>query len=79
MSDQQLTKLDEVSKEVPVVMLNQVYSHFEHGIMNVGGEMFKKRSTHIILLEKEPRTLVCEKPMVKSFMFEITNEGVCKK
>ena len=50
--------LNELSKNTPVIITNQVYSNIKKkNIEMIGGEMFRKLSNRIIRLEKNPRRL----------------------
>lgn len=65
-----------LSKGIPVIITNQVYSDFNNNIRNVGGNMIKDSCNCIIQLVKNPRTFKIEKPIVKEVRFEIKNDGV---
>jgi len=71
----QFSILKELSKKIPVIITNQVYSNMENKIIMVGGEMFRKSSDRIIKLDKEPRRIVFEKPAGDKLKFKIVNEG----
>ena len=77
--DKQLRKLKEISKEIPIIINNQVYSDINGNVNIVGGDMLRNWSDTIIKLEKNPRKLKVEKPEKKEFLFEIKEEGIIKK
>ena len=75
--DQQLQSLKEITqKNVPVILINQVYDNYEKGITPVGGSMIKNWCQTIIKLEKEPRKIIREKKEKKEALFEIKNETI---
>jgi len=68
------------SKEIPVLITNQVYTNIEDGKINiVGGNMIKNWSKCLMKLEKNPRKLVLEKPCFKEIEFEIKENGIFLK
>lgn len=71
----QFNILSEISKKIPVILINQIYSFNDKDKM-VGGDMFKNWSKKIIKLEKDPRKIILEKPNFKQINFEIVNEGI---
>jgi len=77
--DKQLRKLKEISKEIPVIINNQVYSDINGNVNIVGGDMLRNWSDTVIKLEKNPRKLKVEKPGKKEFLFEIKENGIIKK
>jgi len=77
--DKQLRKLKEISKEIPVIINNQVYSDINGNVNIVGGDMLRNWSDTVIKLEKNPRKLKIEKPEKKEFLFEIKENGIIKK
>ena len=77
--DKQLRKLKEISKEIPIIINNQVYSDINGNVNIVGGDMLRNWSDTVIKLEKNPRKLKVEKPDKKEFLFEIEEEGIFKK
>ena len=77
--DRQLRKLKEISKEIPIIINNQVYSDVNGNVNIVGGDMLRNWSDTVIKLEKNPRKLKVEKPEKKEFLFEIKENGIIKK
>ncbi len=73
----QLNHLQQISRTIPVLVSNQVYSSFdEKKIKMVGGEILVNRSQRIIELEKEPqRKIILRKPEEKESLFTITDRG----
>jgi len=65
-----------VDKNIPVLVTNQVYSKMTGVIEPVGGMMIKRWSQYLIRLQKDPRLMVVEKPIVKETFFSIVNEGI---
>ena len=73
----QLGILNELSKKIPVIIVNQVYNDISKDkIEMIGGSAFKKMSIKVILLEKGPRRLIFEKPAKDQVKFEIVKEGL---
>ena len=73
----QLKTLVSISKEVPVIITNQVYTKIPENIITpVGGELIKKFCNKIIELEKEPRKIKLIKPEEKEILFEINEKGI---
>lgn len=70
-----LRKLKHISKEIPVLLLNQVYGN-EDGNISLGGQMIKNFSDYIFEFEKEPRKIKMVKPLEKEFLFNIENKGI---
>ena len=73
--------LNELSKNTPVIITNQVYNNInKNNIEMIGGEMFRKLSNRIIRLEKSleknPRKLVFEKPTGERIEFEMEEGGL---
>ena len=69
--------LDELSKNTPVIITNQVYNNIgKNEVSMIGGEMFKKWSSRIIKLEKNPKKIIFEKPTGSRINFEIRKEGI---
>ena len=69
--------LNELSKNIPVIITNQVYNNIgKNEITMIGGEMFKKWSDKIIKLEKNPKKIIFEKPIGKPVSFEIRGNGI---
>lgn len=75
----QFSILSELSKNIPVIITNQVYNDInKKDIEMIGGEMLKRLSDRIIRLEKEPRKIIFEKPAEEAIRFEIVKEGLKK-
>ncbi|MBI2105890.1 AAA family ATPase [Candidatus Woesearchaeota archaeon] len=73
----QFSILNELSKNIPIIITNQVYNKVDKNeITMVGGEMFKKLSSRIIRLEKTPRRIIFEKPAGEKINFEIKGNGI---
>ncbi len=71
--------LSELSKNIPVIITNQVYNDInKKDIEMIGGEMLKRLSDRIIRLEKEPRKIIFERPVGEAIKFEIVKEGLKK-
>ncbi len=69
--------LKQISKKIPVVIANQVYSKLDGNDSPVGGEMIKKLSDCLIELSKNNfRELEIKKPINKKVKFKIENNGV---
>jgi DNA repair protein RadB len=77
--NKQFSILNDLSKEIPILITNQVYSNLKlDELTMVGGERFKSWCRRIIRLDKEPRKLVLEKPSKEETDFEIKEAGVFK-
>lgn len=73
----QFNVLSELSKNMPIIITNQVYTNLNKEKEEmVGGNMFKNWSKKIIKLEKNPRKIIIEKPYYKKIYFEMVNEGI---
>ena len=69
--------LNEISKNTPVIITNQVYKDIgKNELAMIGGEMFKKWSNKIIKLEKSPKRIIFEKPIGNPISFEIRGNGI---
>jgi DNA repair protein RadB len=74
---QQMNRLSEISKEVPVLIANQVSANMEtSGVKLIGGKIVERRSKKLIKLEKKPRKMKFIKPKEKVFLFEIEERGI---
>lgn len=76
---EQLRKLKEFTKlEIPVIIINQVYSNMEeNGINPVGGDLIKNHCKKIIRLDHNiKREIILEVPERKRTFFEIVKEGI---
>ncbi len=76
--DRQLRMLNEISKEIPVLITNQVYHNFSGETRMVGGDMVKNWSKCLIELKKEPRKIILKKPEQKEMFFKIEETGIIK-
>ena len=75
--DRQLRFLFEISKEVPVILTNQVYDKMDSNEkVSVGGNMVLKWCKKIFELNKEPREIVMHKPENKKDSFTIIDSGI---
>ncbi len=74
--DKQLLMLKAISKNLPVIITNQVYSDLEGDIKNVGGNMLQRKSDCIIKLELKPRKWLLIKPEKKEMNFDIKEDGI---
>ncbi len=74
----QLELLSDISKEIPVLMTNQVYHTLENEIKMVGGNMLKNFSKCLIELKKDPRRIVLQKPEQKEMFFKLMEKGITK-
>jgi len=77
--DKQLKTLSAIAqtKNLPVLLTNQVYTNPETGAYQVvGGNMLLNWSKSVIELQKEPRCLRLRKPGEGSWGFEIVEEGL---
>ena len=75
----QIMILKDLAKNIPILIINQVYSDLKSGLLNpTGGKIVVNNSDVIIRLEKKPRRLIVEKPFSKDMLFEIKKEGIVK-
>jgi DNA repair protein RadB len=75
--DRQLRLLFEISKQVPVLLTNQVYGKMDStGVASVGGKMVLKWCQKIIELQRKPRILKLLKPEEKAHSFTIVDRGL---
>ena len=75
--DKQFQILKEISKTVPVLITNQVYSNLNTGnINNVGGEMVRNWSNCLIQLKIKPRKIKIEKPFEFEAKMDIEESGI---
>lgn len=73
----QISILNEMSKKVPILILNQVYADIKSGLITPsGGKIITKNADTIIRLEKNPRRIIVEKPFNKDALFEIKEKGI---
>ena len=73
----QIMVLKDLSKKVPILIINQVYFDIKSGLISPsGGKITTKNSDIVIRLEKKPRRLIVEKPFNKDMLFEIKKEGI---
>ena len=71
----QLNILKDLSKEIPVIIANQVYSNMNGSFEIVSGNLIRNYPSLLIKLQKDPRKLILENEK-KEFRFEIGNEGI---
>jgi len=76
--DRQLRILNEISKEIPVLITNQVYHTFDGEIKMVGGNMLRNWSKCLIKLQKNPRKIILQKPEKKEMFFKMIERGIIK-
>jgi len=74
----QLNILKDLSKEIPVMITNQVYSNMAGSFEIVSGNLIRNYPSLLIKLQKDPRKLILENEK-KEFRFEIGNEGIVGK
>src|SRR3989338_6834041 len=74
----QLNILKDLSKEIPVIIANQVYSNMNGSFEIVSGNLIRNYPSLLIKLQKDPRKLILENEK-KEFRFEIGNEGIVGK
>lgn len=75
--DRHLRVLYEISKHIPVLLTNQVYSNVENGeIVSVGGKMVLKWCSKVVELQRDPRVMVMKKPYDKRISFTIADCGL---
>jgi DNA repair protein RadB len=78
MLNSQLRILDEISKNIPVIITNQVYTDLdEHVVKMVGNKIIEKYSHYIIRLDNDiKRSIQIMLPSRKSLNFVIENSGI---
>jgi len=75
--DKQFQVLSELSENIDILIVNQVYQNIDtKKIEVVGGNMVKNWSKSILRLEKNPRRMIFEKPYVKELSFKIDDSGI---
>lgn len=76
----QLETLQKISEKykITVILTNQVYLGLDNRIKVVSGKILSERSSLLVQLRKNPRTLILEYPETpdREFLFEIRNEGI---
>ncbi len=76
MLNKQLKILEEVAKRnIPIILSSQVFSR-DNAIFPLAKETLFKHATHVIKLEKNPRSISLEKPEKQHVFFKIKNEGI---
>ena len=75
MLGKQLSILNKISKNIPILITSQVYSNMNNDVQAVGKDILIKFSKTIIKLEKNPRKIINETNK-KNSNFEITNEEI---
>ena len=75
----QLRTLSNISKNIPVMVTSQVYQDLKDNKFKAFGERtINSYSDNIVRLEKEPRKIIIEKPVLEENMFKIVDEGIIK-
>ncbi len=73
----QMKILNDFSKNIPVILTNQVSFKVESNKNDIlGGDKLKNWCKKLIRLEKEPRRFIFEKPESKQFLFNINEKGI---
>ena len=73
----QMKILNDFSKNIPVILTNQVSFKVESNKNDIlGGDKLKNWCKKLIRLEKEPRRFILEKPESKQFLFDINEKGI---
>src|SRR3989344_3460542 len=75
---EKLNILKDLTKEIPVMITNQVYSNMTGSFEIVSGNLIRNYPSLLIKLQKDPRKLILENEK-KEFRFEIGNEGIVGK
>jgi RecA/RadA recombinase len=75
-----LTKLRNLAfkHDIPVLILNQIYTCPGGENVGVGGNLIKKFGKYLIELKNNPRRAILLKPFEKIIHFEINNSGIKK-
>jgi len=74
--EKQMRILTEISRNVPVILTNQVYADIDaNALAMVGGDYIKQWCKKIIFLQKQPRALIQQKPIKQKVPFTITSSG----
>ena len=74
--ERQMRILNEISRSVPVIITNQVYSNMRGSVNMIGSDQVRKWCSQIVRLEKDPRKLFQEKPELVERSFEILDSGI---
>jgi DNA repair protein RadB len=75
----QLKTLKNYSKNIPVIITNQVYTNiYKKEIDLVGGNLVKNFSNILLELKRDPRKVVMKKPEQKEMYFRIIDAGIVK-
>ncbi len=78
--DKQFQILKAISKKVPVLITNQVYTNLKDQKINtVGGEMVKNWCSCLMQLKIKPRRIKIEKPFEFESNLEIKEDGIAMK
>ncbi len=74
----QVRMLNDISKDIPVIITNQVYTSIkDNSTRVVGGEIIRESCTYLIELEKnENRKAILKKPINREINFEIKENGL---
>ncbi|MEK6903491.1 MAG: zonular occludens toxin domain-containing protein, partial [Nanoarchaeota archaeon] len=75
----QMNVLEQISKKIPVIVSNQVYSSVsDNTVKIVGGIIVEKRSDCLIELVKEPRRkIIVKRPEQRELLFTMNDSGFC--
>ena len=74
--EKQMRVLTEISRTIPVLLTNQVYSVLAHDKQQmIGHRYIESWCKQQILLKKEPRVLIQEKPSLQKLFFQIEASG----
>ena len=75
--ERQMRMLSEISKQVPVIITNQVGSILgSTEVRMVGGKLVEKWASTLVELKREPRVMFMKKPEERRTPFSITTSGI---
>ena len=75
--DWQIRTLRKISKQLPIILTNQVYQDLKTGKLHMTAEkILKPWADSIFFLQKEPRKIFRERPEEKQIPFKILQSGV---
>ena len=75
--ERQMRMLSEISKQVPVIITNQVGSVLgSNEVRMVGGKLVEKWATTLIELKREPRMMLIKRPEERRIPFSIAASGI---
>lgn len=72
----QVRILKDISKYIPVLVTNQVYSDMNDGVKMLGGKILKDSYQLIELIKNNKRKCVIWKPIKEEFYFDIDDKGL---